>query len=153
MKKNKIYSICAGVLIIDQLVKLLIQNNMELMQEIKIIPNFFSLLYVENQGAAFGIFYGATIPLIVISLGVFFFLTKYIDKTKNISKLSGIALGMVMGGIVGNLIDRILYRIVIDYLQFMIGNYNFAIFNIADAAIVVGTGLLIIDIFLKKESE
>ena len=145
MKKSKIYALCAVIIIIDQVVKLLVTNNMELMQEIVVIPNFFTLFYVENTGAAFGMFEGAILPFIIVGLGVFFYIARLVDKTKKINLLNGIAFGLLMGGIVGNLIDRILYKAVVDYLQFIIGGNRFAVFNIADIAIVVGVSLLVIE--------
>ena len=150
MKKSSIYALCAIIIIIDQFTKLLITNNMALMQEIEVIPGFFSLFYIENTGAAFGMFEGATLPFILVGVGVFFYIARLIEKNKQISKLTAIAFGLLLGGIVGNLIDRILYKAVIDFLQFMIGDYRFAVFNIADIAIVVGTVLLIFELFKEE---
>ena len=151
MKKTNIYSISAMIIIVDQLVKLLIKNNMYLTQEITIIPNFFSLFYLQNEGAAFGLFSGATVMLVLIGFIVLIYLARYIERNK-INKLEGLTYGLILGGIIGNLIDRLLHHAVIDYLQFMFGDYRFAVFNIADIAIVVGAGLLTYDL-IKNEIE
>lgn len=151
--KERVYSICCILLIIDQLVKLLIKNNMKLLDEIIVIPNFFSIYYIENKGAAFSMLGGATILLILVSLLAIIILDRYISKEKKMTKLSIIALGMVMGGIFGNLIDRIIYKVVIDYLSFNIFGYNFPVFNIADIGITVGVVLLVVDIIRRDYCE
>ena len=145
--KEKIYSIACILLIIDQVVKLLIKTNMHLLNEIKIIPNFFSLYYIENEGAAFSILGGARIILILVGVIALFILDGFINREKKISKLGVISLGMIIGGILGNMIDRILYGVVIDYLAFDLFNYSAPVFNIADIAITVGILLFIVDVF------
>lgn len=152
MKNKKIiYYISFFLFILDQIIKLLIQTNMELYQEIKVISNFFSLYYVKNTGAAFSILQDASSIILLISFLSVFFLNYYILKEKNITKLSKFSFGLLLGGIYGNLLDRIIHRSVIDYLAFSIFNYSFPIFNLADIGITVGVGLLILDIFFKKE--
>lgn len=150
MKKEKIYSICVGVLFIDQIVKAIVTLKMKLHQSIAIIPNFFDLYYVQNTGAAFSILKDMRYLLIGFAIVVFFAIQRYISKTKIQNKLEIISLGLLMGGLVGNLIDRLLYGYVIDYLSFHIFNYDFPIFNIADIGIVVGIGLLILSM-IKQE--
>lgn len=154
-KKSFIYSISFIVLLLDQIIKLVVMNNMELHQEIKIIPNFFSLYYVENPGAAFSILGKQTLLLIIVSVVCLILIKEYIKKEKELSNLSIISLGMIIGGTIGNLFDRILYKAVIDYLAFDIFKYSFPVFNLADIAITVGAGLLLlsylIDNFKKKK--
>jgi len=151
--KNReyIYKITSIVLIIDQIIKLLINNNMKLYQQIKIIPNFFTIFYVKNTGAAFSILEDSTIFLTIISVVFIVILDRMIKKEKKFTKLSAISLGMIMGGIFGNLIDRIIHHAVIDYLSFKIISYEFPVFNVADIGITVGVVLLIIDMFLEKK--
>ena len=150
--RQQIYNIVAIVFIIDQIIKIIIKHTMNLYQEISIIPNFFSLCYVKNTGAAFSILEDATLLLIVISIVFLLLIDKSIKKEEqNLSKLSIISLGMIIGGIFGNLIDRILYRSVIDYLSFSFGKYHFPIFNIADIGITVGVFILIIDMIRRKK--
>ena len=154
-KKSFIYSISFIVLLLDQIIKLVVMNNMELHQEIKIIPNFFSLYYVENPGAAFSILGKQTLLLIIVSVVCLILIKEYIKKEIELSNLSIISLGMIIGGTIGNLFDRILYKAVIDYLAFDIFKYSFPVFNLADIAITVGAGLLLlsylIDNFKKKK--
>ena len=154
MKNRKsVYNWVIMVFIIDQLSKILVQRTMYLYQNIKIIPNFFSLYYVKNTGAAFSILENATLLLIVISVLFIIFIDNTIKKEEqNLTKLSILSLGMIIGGIFGNLIDRILYRSVIDFLSFSFGNYHFPVFNIADIGITVGVALLLFEIWFKKNS-
>ena len=142
--KEKVYGISAILLIIDQLVKLIIKSKMDLLQEIKVIPNFFSIYYTENTGAAFSILDGKVYVFVIVAFILLFILDKYL-KEENLTKLSIISLGMIIGGIVGNLIDRLLYHSVIDYLSFNIFGYSFPVFNIADIGITVGVVLYIIE--------
>ena len=148
IKKSFIYSISFIVLLLDQIIKLVVMNNMNLHQEIKIIPNFFSLYYVENPGAAFSILGNQTMLLIIVSVVCLILIKEYIKKEKEFSNLSIISLGMIIGGTIGNLFDRILYKAVIDYLAFDIFKYSFPVFNLADIAITVGAGLLLLSYFI-----
>lgn len=149
MKKVYIFALIS--LIIDQIVKILVSNYLILGQTIKIINNFFYLTYVQNKGAAFSILIGYRYILIIITFIFLYYLYKCIKKQKNLNKLEIISYGLLLGGIIGNLIDRIIYGYVIDYFDFMIFNYNFPIFNLADSFIVIGCIILVINTYLKGE--
>lgn len=153
-KKQRIFEITAILLMIDQIIKIIIHSKMTLYQEISIIPNFFSILYVKNTGAAFSFLENNTFLLSIISVLFILFLNHYIKKeSSNFNIYEVISMGMVMGGIFGNLIDRIIHHSVIDYLSFTFGSYQFAIFNFADMCIVLGVVLLILNtLFIKKKS-
>jgi len=144
-KKEDIYKITIVVLLLDQFIKYMINKFMEINTSIKVIPNFFSIFYVRNKGAAFSILEDSTILIIIISVIFIVILDSYIKKEKNFTPLSVLSLGMIMGGIFGNLMDRVIYHSVIDYLAFG----NFPVFNLADIGITVGVGLLIISEILK----
>lgn len=149
-KKKFIYSISFVVLLLDQLIKIIVTNNMSLHQEITVIPNFFSLYYIKNTGAAFSILGNQTLLLIVISAFILILIKEYIKKEKDFTKLSIISLGMIIGGTLGNLFDRILHKSVIDYLAFDIFKYSFPVFNLADIAITVGAALLLLSYILEN---
>ena len=85
--KEKIYSISAIIIMLDQMIKLLIRSKMTLTEEITIIPNFFSLYYVENTGAAFSILTNKTLLLVLIAIACLVLLDRYITKLLKISKL------------------------------------------------------------------
>lgn len=131
------------IILLDQIVKLLITHNLVVGESIKIINNFFYITYVNNSGAAWSILTGNRILLIVITLLVLFIIYKYLIKDKKLQKIEQIIYGLLVGGVIGNLIDRVVRGYVIDYLDFYIFNYDYPIFNIADAAIVIAVVLLI----------
>lgn len=141
MKKIGIISLI--VIIIDRILKVLVTNNFVLNVRNKIIDGFFYITNCHNEGAAFSLFSGNVLFLIFITLIVLFLIYRTINK-ENVNKIGILAYGLLLGGILGNLYDRIFYGYVIDYLDFVIFKFNFAIFNLADAAIVVGAILLIV---------
>ena len=148
--KNKVYLTSVIVLLIDQIVKLLIKTNMNLNEEISIIPNFFSIQYLKNTGAAFSILENQTIILAITSIICISVIIYYLKKEENLTTAMYLSFGLVLGGILGNLIDRIVYQGVIDFLSFQIFNYNFPVFNIADIGITIGVLLLII-IYISRD--
>ena len=148
--KNKVYLTSVIVLLIDQIVKLLIKTNMNLNEEISIIPNFFSIQYLKNTGAAFSILENQTILLAITSIICISVIIYYLKKEENLTTAMYLSFGLVLGGILGNLIDRIVYQGVIDFLSFQIFNYNFPVFNIADIGITIGVLLLII-IYISRD--
>ena len=153
--KNReyVYSIACVWLMLDQLIKLLVRTKIPLLEEIDVIPGFFSIYHVENKGAAFSLFSGATIVLIILSVLVLAFLHYYVLTEEKMTKWRIFGLGIVIGGIVGNLIDRILYGAVVDYLSFDIFGYGFPVFNIADIGITVGFVILAINILRRDGNE
>lgn len=153
MKNKKyIYTVALFYLLLDQIIKFIVNNNLILMEEIPVINNFFSIYYLKNAGAAFSILGDKTLFLIIISIICLLFLKYYIKKLKRVTSLTIVSLGIMIGGIVGNLFDRLLYKAVIDYLSFTFFNYSFPVFNLADIGITIGAILLLIDI-VKEEIE
>ena len=150
MKKEKIYSICVCLILLDQITKLIITLKMAVGKSIEVIPNFFEILYLRNTGAAFSLLENMRYLFIFVSMLVFFILYKYIEKTKIKSKSEILSLGLILGGLVGNLVDRLLYGYVIDFLSFNIFGYSFPVFNVADIGIVVGVFILIISSFREE---
>lgn len=142
MKKITIFSLL--IIILDQIIKFVVIQNMELYSSITIIKNFFNITYVQNIGAAFSILSGNVVFLSLISLIVLVAIYIYLSKKKSFNKIQTITYSMLIGGIVGNMIDRIFRGFVIDYLDFSILKYNFPVFNFADICIVVSTIILLV---------
>ncbi len=144
MIKNNIHIICIilGVAL-DQIIKKAVVDNIEL-YESAFEAGFFTLTYIQNRGAAFGIFEGATTLLTVITgiviLAMFLFLC---FRGKMFGKLIMWAITLIVTGGIGNLIDRVTLGYVVDYLSF----WSFPVFNLADMLVVIGAGLVIIYIF------
>lgn len=142
---KKIISISALIVLFDQLIKLVV-TTLGLHNKLSIIPNFFYITYVRNDGAAWSILSGNRILLItigIIAIVVLYFLLIY---KQELSNLKIIYYSILNGGIIGNLLDRIFRGYVIDYLDFKIFNYYFPVFNLADIMIVIGTFLVIIEV-------
>ena len=142
MIKITIFSLL--IIILDQIIKFVVIQNMELYSSIIIIKNFFNITYVQNIGAAFSILSGNVVFLSLISLIVLVAIYIYLSKKKSFNKIQTITYSMLIGGIVGNMIDRIFRGFVIDYLDFSILKYNFPVFNFADICIVVSAIILLI---------
>ncbi|KOR23977.1 signal peptidase II [Clostridium sporogenes] len=136
---------------LDRISKIWASNTLASGKDIVIIKNLFSFSYLENRGAAFGIFQNRLIFLSLITaiviLGVAYFIIKY----KPTSKLLKISLALIISGAIGNLIDRIYYKFVVDFIMLHYKDvYYFPTFNVADMLVVLGTALLAIYI-LKEE--
>lgn len=145
--------ILIGILVlIDQITKFLVKTKIALESSITVIPNFFELTYVRNDGAAFSILEGKTWFLILITLVILAFIIIYSFKNK-IKHTEKIILSILTAGIIGNLIDRILYGYVIDFLSFKIINYDFPVFNIADILVCVGCFIYIIYLIKEDKNE
>ena len=142
--KRKIYIFSFLFLMIDFISKLIIKNNMMLNSSISVIKNFFNITYVNNTGAAFSSFSGRQIFLIILGFLVLIGIIYYLRKEK-LNNYKIIYYSLLIGGIIGNLIDRIVYNYVIDFLDFKIFNYDFAIFNLADTFICIGVMLIILE--------
>lgn len=146
----KIYLLSILVIIIDQITKLIIMNNMKIGEEIVVIKKFFSILYVTNTGAAFSILENSTTLIIIISLFCLALIVSLLKKEKDITPIKVISFGILIGGMISNLIDRVFYKNVIDFLSFNIINYRFPVFNIADIGITIGVFLYLL-VNLKEE--
>lgn len=129
---------------IDQISKGLVNIYMNLNDSITIINNFFNLTYVHNYGAAFSMLSGARYIFIFITVIALNLIYSFFIKDKKLNNFEVVIYSMLLAGIIGNLIDRILFGYVIDFFDFNIFGYDFAIFNIADSFIVVSVILLII---------
>ncbi|MDO5037976.1 MAG: signal peptidase II [Tissierellia bacterium] len=134
---------------LDQGSKLLVLDRLKGQADRIIIEDFFRLRYVENRGAAFGILQGQRSLFFLVSFVVIAILIYLLFLRKDpLPRGMTLALVLVFSGTLGNLIDRIRLHYVVDFLSFKILGHNFAVFNLADSFIVVGTFLLLIFIIL-----
>lgn len=149
-----IIAVCA--LILDRLSKWWVMDVLELpkIQMVKILP-IFNLQWAENRGVSFSMLtsdgdFGRwalviMTALIAIGLGI------WLKSVQ--TRLLAVALGLVIGGAVGNIYDRAVFGYVADFLQFHVGDWSFAIFNVADSCITVGAVLLVWDSFFGPKSK
>ena len=134
--------IIASVLL-DQVSKWLVVANMELGQSINVIPGIFRFTYIHNYGAAFGSMANARWIFMILSTLAIIAILVYIFWKKPASKLLRAALILVVGGGVGNMIDRVCLGYVVDFLDFCaFPNLWMWIFNVADAFVCIGAGML-----------
>lgn len=149
---NRKIRIVAGylgfIVVADQLTKYIVDRTMPLHYSIPIIDGFFSLTYIRNTGAAFGIFSGSheafRLPFLIsvslIAIGFIFTMLKRLRETE-----TGLitALAFILGGAIGNLIDRIIRGEVVDFLDVYWSDYHWPAFNLADSFITIGVGITI----------
>ena len=141
------------LLVLDQLSKLYIDRNFLLGESVTVFKNFFHITYIRNKGAAFGILSGSPwrVPFFV-TIGVIacVALLWYLYSTRAEQKLLQTALVMVFAGAIGNIIDRVRLSEVIDFIDVHWYQYHWPAFNIADSAITVGVGLMILDLWREE---
>ncbi len=148
MKNYRFFALTVGItLLLDQLSKIYIDRNFEISQSRRVISNFFHITYVRNPGAAFGMLADSAIRVpffigisLLASLGILW----YIRRVPAEKYWLHLALGLILGGALGNLIDRIRLGEVIDFIDVHWYNYHWPAFNIADSAICVGVGIMLI---------
>ena len=136
-----------GVLL-DQVSKIYIDSSFELYQSVTVLENFFHITYIRNRGAAFGILSDNALRLpffIIVSLVAIVGIIWYLRQLRADQKLSHLALGLILSGAIGNLIDRIRFGEVIDFIDVHWYNHHWPAFNVADSAICVGVGLLLLE--------
>lgn len=143
--------LAAVVLGLDQLTKWLVATQMAEFETIEVIPGFFSLQFVYNQGAAFGILQNQTWLLVLVAGGAVGAIIYYLRQPEAQRGLMPLALGLLLGGTLGNLTDRIRLGRVVDFFLFYWQDYRFPNFNVADIGITVGVGLLILYMFMGEK--
>jgi signal peptidase II len=136
----------------DQLSKWWLLNAVMRPPHVEAVAPFLNLVLVRNKGVTFGLLNDIDrriMPylLAAAALAILFFLGRWLWRTR--SAVVAPALGLVMGGAVGNLIDRLRYGAVVDFLDFYYRDYHWYAFNVADAAIVTGVGLLLLDSLIR----
>jgi signal peptidase II len=142
--------IVAGIIVIlDQCTKTLVRINFKVGVPWTPWPSltpFVGILHIHNTGVAFGMFQGAntifSILAIIVSLAIIIYFPR-VPRNEGIIRL---ALAMMLAGAVGNLIDRIHLGYVTDFIS--VG--TFAIFNVADASITTGVGVLLLGVWLQE---
>lgn len=126
----------------DQLIKYWAIESLQAVGTIPLIPGALHLTYRENTGAAFSILNEHTWLLIVITSAVMLFLLYLVVAKKFTAPLMTWGLCLIISGGLGNLIDRLFRGFVVDYVDFRL--INFAVFNLADCCVVIGTGLVLL---------
>jgi signal peptidase II len=151
----KAYGIAAGVFALDRLSKWIVETNVSAMDTVRVIPGLFNIVHSENRGIAFGIMNDSTSEwrttlLIVLSAAAVVFVAAMLWNPQRLDRYSFFGLTLILGGAAGNVFDRVAWGRVTDFLDFYVGEYHWHTFNVADSAIVMGSGLLLIDLLRPK---
>jgi signal peptidase II len=149
------FLLALSIVLLDRWTKRLVASRIAMYRQIQIIPGFFRITHTENTGAAFSLFadspsHWKTALLIGFSLLAMVIVTVLLWKQTRALTMTGVALSLILGGAVGNLWDRVASGRVVDFLLFYVKHYEWPVFNLADSAIVVGAGLLVLEILLHK---
>ncbi len=150
--------LAAAVIVPDQLAKAVIQQRYALWASDPVIPGYFNIVHVLNKGAAFGFlnrpdsswqtwfFVGVTTAAVAF---IYYLLT-----TANKGDRFFIwGLGLILGGALGNLIDRLRTGLVVDFLDFYVGQYHWPAFNVADIAISCGAFAVLVSMYMQNRRE
>ena len=151
------YALAVVIIVADQVTKWLVVKNMQLGERIDIIEPYIGLYSHRNKGAAWGMLEGQMWLFYIVTVIVVAGIIYYFHKEARGHKLFSISLMLLLGGAIGNFIDRLVRGEVVDFVSVLIPviNYDFPIFNVADAALSIGVAILIIHVILdeKKNKE
>ncbi len=153
--RSRALGLAALVVVLDQASKWAIVTQIMAPPRVIEVSGFFNLVMVWNRGVSFGLFdgeasYGPWL-LVALSLAVVGVLAIWLARTSD--RVSALALGAIIGGALGNIIDRVRHGAVADFLDVHVGAYHWPAFNVADSAITIGVGALILEaLFSGRES-
>lgn len=148
-RKNYVWLLVTFAVIgVDQATKWLVQHEMGLDQVIPLIPHL-NLVCRHNTGAAFSMFNHAPAAVFVAFAAIVSVaILVWLYRNPRGQSVMAAGLCLIMGGAIGNALDRLTRGFVVDFVDFYIGNWHFAAFNVADSSITVGAGLLLLDMLL-----
>ena len=150
-------AVAGGVFLIDQSSKAWAISRLRFGDPVSLIPGFLNFAYAENTGVAFSMLddHGASgrwglsvVAMIAGSLVLYFFWR----TPRSDDRIMG-ALALLLAGIIGNVTDRLRLGFVVDFIDVQFGSWHYPTFNVADMSIVIGAGLLILDMFLSKRRQ
>ena len=152
------YLVASGaVFMIDQTTKAWAIRRLRFGADINVIPNFLNFAYAQNTGVAFSMLdnhgdsgrWGLSVLAFVAAALVLYFFWR---TPRSDDRILG-ALALLLAGIVGNVVDRARLGFVIDFIDVQFGSWHYPTFNVADAAICIGAGLLILDMLFSKKNQ
>jgi signal peptidase II len=145
--------VAALTFLADQLSKVVVKATMEPGEVIPVIPPVLDLHFITNRGVAFGLFarFGDVfVPVALVIMAVIFGYYRSLTTRRLWLRF---ALGMQLGGALGNLLDRLRFGSVVDFVEFHIDaiNFHWPVFNVADSAICIGVGILLVCLTLQHD--
>ena len=144
-RRARFFAIAAAVVALDQVTKLIVVRTVAEGDHVRIFGDWLVISHIRNSGAAFGTLrgFGGLLAMVALAgVGVF-----AVVLWRRPSTVIGIAAGLVAGGALGNLTDRLVRGTVVDFIDFR----YWPAFNVADSAITVGAGILILESFMHRE--
>jgi signal peptidase II len=146
----RLFTIVALVtILLDQLTKWIARDKLVWGRPVEVIANYWDWRLSFNTGSAFGMFAGTSgsrIFLSIIGVVATIAIIMILRKARNDQKWMTTALALVAGGAIGNVIDRVLEGKVTDFVVWKVGTTEWPAFNIADVALVVGVGIMFLDV-------
>jgi signal peptidase II len=142
----RILFVSAILVFADQITKGMVRSTMFLYESIPVITDFFHITYVTNDGMAFGLNFPFGI-YVFSGVSILFtgFLFWYLWTIQDHGLIIRTGIALILAGAIGNLIDRVFMGEVVDFLDFMVGDYHWYVFNIADSCVTVGMGFVLYD--------
>jgi signal peptidase II len=159
-KKYTLFGVFTAIsLILDQWTKVMARADLRPLGPYRpkvIVDGYFDLRYAENPGVAFSMFQslpGGRVLLTLLAIAAFVLVLVYLRKTPLGATRLHVALGLVGGGAIGNLVDRVLYGKVSDFIIWKYHGHEWPAFNVADAALCIGVGLMVLDMLLTRNNK
>ena len=151
----KAYTAAVVVFALDRFTKWLVETRVSFVDTYRVIPGFFDIVHSQNRGVAFSLFNDSvsewrTPLLLLFALAALVVVAVILWNAQRLDRLSLAGFSLILGGAAGNVFDRALWGRVTDFLEFYIGDYHWPTFNIADSAIVIGSGLLLLELLRPK---
>ncbi|RYL95401.1 lipoprotein signal peptidase [Sporolactobacillus sp. THM7-4] len=141
------YILALIILLVDQISKWIIVQNLNVGESIQIVPHVFYITSLRNTGAAWNILEGQFVFFFIITVIVLAIVIFYMQKAGRKQPLLGTSLAFIIGGTLGNFLDRLFRGEVVDFIHVYVFGYNYPVFNIADSSLFTGVGLMILYLF------
>jgi signal peptidase II len=136
----EIVLVAAAVVVVDQWIKTLVARHLPVAASVPVIPGVVSLTHVHNRGIAFGLFSGVP-PYVTMGVALTLLAALFYNRGRwHAERVVGAGIALIAGGAIGNMLDRLRLGYVVDYVDLHV----WPVFNVADAAIVVGAAILVV---------
>ena len=147
-------AVLAAIVPLDQLTKYWVATNVSPWEPITVIDGLLKITHARNPGAVFGL--AQELPVwvfVLLTVAALWLIGSFYRSLKADDQRQALSLGLILAGALGNLIDRLTRGEVVDFLQFDLRLFVFPDFNVADSAIVVGVGLLLLEMLSQPADE
>ena len=152
MSKKYIFCIVIFILLLDQVSKRIVVENIEIFANNLEISKYFNLVYVENRGVSFGMFseHDKSFYFGILSILVSAYIIYLLVKSNDL--IESLGLSLILGGAIGNGVDRLYYGYVVDFIDLHLNNLHWPAFNFADTFITFGAIVFVFSIILNKKN-